>query len=115
MNYKIKIRNAILVGIVPAVLEGLLIHFADPATNKWVMMQSVIFWCGCGYVCYLIDLFKSKLLTSLLMTILLCLPWYIALSIVDNKPVHLLPLIISSIVMGIIIGIASSVLNKIIK
>lgn len=115
MNNKIKIRNAILVGLVPAILEGLLIHFADPKTNHWVLIQSIIFWFGCGFVCYLIDLFKSKLLTSLLITILLCLPWFIALSIVDNKPEHLLPLIIASIVMGLIIGIVSLQLNKKIK
>jgi hypothetical protein len=107
-----KIRNACLVGIVPAILEGLLVYFADPTVSIWVLVQSILFWFGCGFVVYLIDIFPNKILGSILATVLLNLPWYIALTIVANKPNHLIPLIIASLIMGTIIGMVSRWLNK---
>jgi hypothetical protein len=112
MSKKLKIRNAIIVGLIPATLEGLLIYFADPLAGRWILIQSMLFWFSCGFVVYLIDFGYKRILTSVLLTILLNIPWYIALTVVANKPEHLIPLIISSLIMGTIIGIATSRLDK---
>ncbi|MBA3705147.1 MAG: hypothetical protein H0W84_04415 [Bacteroidetes bacterium] len=107
-----KIKNAIIVGLIPATLEGLLIYFADPNTGSWILIQSILFWFSCGFVVYLIDLGINKIVSCILMTVLLNIPWYISLSIGSGKPEHLVPLIVSSIVMGLIIGVVSKRLNK---
>jgi hypothetical protein len=57
---KVKIKNAVIVGLIPAILEGLLIHFADPTTSNWVLIQSILFWFSCGFVVYLIDIGLNK-------------------------------------------------------
>jgi hypothetical protein len=111
MNNSLKIRNAIIVGAIPAILEGLLVYFADPLVGKWVLIQSILFWFSCGFVVSLADIGYRRIPVSILLTVLLNIPWYIALTIVANKPEHLIPLIISSIVMGTIIGYTSSRLS----
>ncbi|MDF1612566.1 hypothetical protein [Stygiobacter electus] len=108
----VKIKNAIIVGLIPAILEGLLIHFADPTTGNWVLIQSILFWFSCGFVVYLIDIGLNKIISCILLTVLLNLPWYISLSIGSGKLEHLAPLFISSIIMGLVIGLVSKKLNK---
>jgi hypothetical protein len=115
MDNNLKIRNAVLVGIVPAILEGLLIYFADPETSNWVLVQSILFWFSCGFVVYLIDIGPKKILSSILLTVFLNIPWFIALSVVASKPDHLMPLVVASVIMGTIIGFVSSRLNRRIK
>lgn len=105
-------RNAVIVGLIPATLEGLLIYFADPLAGKWILTQSMLFWFSCGFVVYLIDFGSKRILTSILLTILLNIPWYIALTVVANKPEHLIPLIVSSLIMGAIIGFLTSRLDR---
>ncbi|MGB4820242.1 MAG: hypothetical protein WBP33_14125 [Saprospiraceae bacterium] len=107
-----KLRNATIIGLVPAFLEGLLIYFADPKTDHWVLIQSVTFWFSCGFVVYLVEIGTKKIPTSILFTLILNIPWYIALTVVANKPDHLVPLIVSSIVMGAVIGFFSVWINK---
>ena len=107
-----KIRNACLAGTVPAILEGLLLYFAEPTINNWVLVQSVLFWFSVGFLAYLVEISANKILSSLLVTVLLNLPWYIALTVVANQPDHLIPLIVASLVMGTIIGFVSMALNK---
>jgi hypothetical protein len=107
-----KIKNAIIVGLIPAILEGLLIHFADPTTSNWILIQSILFWFSCGFVVYLIDVGITKIISCIIFTVLLNLPWYISLSIGNGKSEHLVPLIISSIIMGLVIGLVSKKLNK---
>lgn len=109
----VKVKNAVIVGLIPAILEGLLIHFADPTTSNWVLIQSILFWFGCGFVVSLIDIGFNKIVSCILLTVLLNLPWYIALSIGNDKLDHLVPLIISSIIMGLVIGLVSKKLNKV--
>jgi hypothetical protein len=112
MDNVLKIRNATIVVTIPAMIEGLLIYFADPFTGKWIFIQSVLFWFSCGFVIYLADIGSKRILISVFLTILLNIPWYIALTIVANKPEHLIPLIISSLIMGVIIGFISSRLRN---
>lgn len=112
MNNSTKIRNAFLAGILPAILEGLLISFADPEASNWVLAQSIIFWFGCGFVVYLADIAPNKVVSSVLLTVLLNVPWYIALTVVANQPDHLIPLVIASLIMGTVIGLTSIWLNR---
>ena len=107
-----KIKNAIVVGLIPAALEGVLIHFADPSADHWMLLQSILFWFGCGFVVYLIDLGINKILSCITLTIFLNLPWYISLSIGSGKPEHLIPLIVASTIFGLIIGVVSKQLDK---
>ena len=106
-----KIKNAVLTGLVPAILEGLLIYFADPNATQWIFIQSILFWFSCGFVVYLINLGSNKIISSILLTVFLNLPWYISLSISIGKYEHLAPLVISSLIMGLIIGLTSKKLK----
>ncbi len=107
-----KITQAFITGTIPAVLEGLLIHFVDPQAGNWLLLQSVLFWFSCGFVVNLAAPDKKRVLVSVLLTLLLNIPWYIALTVIAHKPEHLLPLIVSSLVMGFIIGFVSNYLSK---
>jgi hypothetical protein len=111
-NTNAKIKNAVIVGLVPAILEGLLVYFTAPTTNNWILIQSVLFWFSCGFVVYLVDIGLNKIVNCVLLTILLNLPWYIALTVGSDKIEHLVPLIVSSIIMGLVIGFVSIKLNK---
>ena len=107
----VKIKDAIIVGMLPAVLEGLLIHYADPTTSNWILVQSILFWFTCGFTVYLIEVGLHKVISGILFTVFLSLPWYIAEPVSKNKPEHLLPLIMTSIIMGLLIGLLSKKLN----
>ncbi|MBI3134663.1 MAG: hypothetical protein HYZ14_08335 [Bacteroidetes bacterium] len=112
MNNTLKIRNAFIVGAVPAVLEGILIFLADPEASNWIVIQSIFFWFTCGFVVYLVNIGYRKILVSLLLTVFLNIPWFIALTVVANQPDHLIPLLVASIIMGTLIGLLSAWLNK---
>lgn len=105
METTTKWGKAAIVGLIPATLEFLLVYFADPGAGTLMLLQSVIFWFGCGVVVYLASPPASRILGSVLLTLLLNLPWYIALSIAPGKWEHLVPLVVASLVMGVIIGV----------
>lgn len=98
-------RNAFLVGVVCAILEALLILVADPGTDRWVFIQSISFWLGCGMVVYMADSGIPPIPHGVTLTVLLNIPWYIALSIVPGNLTLLPPLVIASIIFGIVIGL----------
>lgn len=113
MNTRLLIwRNATIVGIIPALLEGLLVYSVEPAIDRWHLTQAVLFWFTCGFVVYLADLGLPVIANSVLLTVFLNLPWYIAEAILPQKYEHLLPLLIASIVAGAIIGLATQQLKK---
>ena len=112
MSNKRNLQNAVLTGTVPAILEVLLILATGPAISLWVLIQSILFWFGCGFVVYLARLQGNKIISSVLITVLLNMPWYIALSVVANKPNYLIPLIIASIILGGVIGLVSQILER---
>lgn len=106
------IKNALIAGTVPAILEALLILSVEPSINLWVLAQAVLFWFTCGAIICLIQNEWPMVISSILLTVFLNLPWYIAESVIKNKPEHLLPLIVASIIQGAIIGILKKKLNK---
>ncbi len=99
------LKKAAIVGLVPAVIEGILIITVEPTINPWILAQAVIFWFTCGSIITLVRTNWPIITSSILLTVFLNLPWYIAESIVKNRIEHLAPLIIASIVQGFIIGI----------
>lgn len=101
---KIRLRNAAIVGVTAAVLEGLLIFFADPNASRWILIQSMLFWFSCGTVVSLAELGIPKFVSSIVLTELLNLPWFIALVVIPGNYGHLIPLIVASLIFGMIIG-----------
>ncbi len=103
---------AALTGLVPACLEGILIFATDPLIDGWVLTQSVLFWFSCGFLVFLAQAEKNKVGVAVLLTLLLNIPWYIALTVVANHPDHLIPLVFASIIMGVVIGFLSKWLRR---
>ncbi|MEI7014480.1 hypothetical protein [Leptospira licerasiae] len=108
---RIKIRNAIIIGLVMAALEGILIGVADPTVSTWILFQSMLFWFSCGFVVSISNLGLSRWITSILLTEILTAPWLITLVIIPGQYSHLVPLLIVNTLFGAIIG----GLNKILK
>lgn len=108
----IKWRNGLLVGAVVAILEGLLLWLTDPSISLWLFIQGVSFWLFCGLVVYVAETGLPVLPSSILLTMLLNIPWYIALSIGTEKPELLFPLVVASLIFGIVIGLLSKRLKQ---
>jgi hypothetical protein len=107
-----KWKNGLLVGAVVAILEGILIWTADPSTTPWIFIQSISFWLFCGLVVYMTETGLPAILNSILLTVLLNIPWYISLSIVAGNPGHFVPLVTASIIFGTMIGLMSKRLKS---
>jgi hypothetical protein len=97
-------RNALIVGVVAAALEAMLVLTAHPDVNRWVLTQGVLFWFGCGIVVYMANSGLGAIVHGIVLTLILNVPWYIALAIAPGRPAMLPPLIGASIVLGAIIG-----------
>jgi hypothetical protein len=109
---KIIWRNALLVGIICAVIEAVLVWGTDPAIDPWLLAQGVLFWLGAGMLVYMADSGLSSLLHGISLTVLLNLPWYIALAIAPGQWALLPPLIIASVILGCLIGWLRGKLNR---
>src|SRR5687768_9970317 len=107
-----KWKNALLVGAVVATLEGILLWAADPGTPPWIFIQSISFWLFCGLVVCITETGLPTILNAILLTVLLNIPWYISLSMVAEKPDHLVPLVAASIIFGTLIGLLSKSLKS---
>jgi hypothetical protein len=107
-----KWKNGLLVGFIVATLEGLLLWLTDSNISTWVFLQSISFWLFCGLVVYMAETGLPTLLNSILLTVLLNIPWYIALSIGTGKSELLIPLVIASLIFGTVIGLASKKLKQ---
>jgi hypothetical protein len=107
-----KWKNGLLVGLIVAALEGLLLWLTDSNLSPWVFLQSISFWLFCGLVVYMAETGLPTLLNSILLTVLLNIPWYIALSIGNGRPELLIPLVIASLIFGTVIGLASKKLKQ---
>lgn len=98
-------------GLVPAILEAILLVSVEPDLNGWILFQSVLFWFTCGFVVFLLNFQSKILLRSLFYTVVICSPWYIAESFSKNQPDHFIPIMIASLVMGLVIGFLIKLLN----
>ena len=66
-------------------------------------------------VVYMADSGISLILHGIILTILLNIPWYIALSIAPGNLALLPPLIVASIMFGIVIGLLKKKLRRELK
>jgi hypothetical protein len=112
MNMAKTWRNGAIVGLVCALIEAVLIVAGDPDAGQWALTQGVLFWFGCGLVVYMADSGLPPVAHGIALTVLLNVPWYIALSVVPGKPSLLGPLVIASVVLGGVIGALKRKLNK---
>ncbi|TGL76023.1 hypothetical protein [Leptospira yasudae] len=100
----IRVRNAAIVGLIAAALEGLLIGVADPNAGILILIQSMLFWFSCGFIVSVAEIGLPKILSAVLLTELLNLPWLIALVVIPKQYGHLVPLIVASLIFGTVIG-----------
>ncbi|MBI1224539.1 MAG: hypothetical protein GC192_04830 [Bacteroidetes bacterium] len=107
-----KLSYAALVGIVPAILEFLLVYSFEPTASGWLLLQVSLYWFTCGVANYLVDLRLPQILGSILFTVFLTSPWYIAESVMQGKPEHFVPLVVASIAMGLVIGLLCKWLKR---
>ncbi|GBF44589.1 hypothetical protein LPTSP2_38920 [Leptospira ellinghausenii] len=106
-------RNAFLIGLILSVIEGSIIYIADSNTPILIFIQSMSFWFFCGAIVYLSNSGFSVLIHSILWTFFLNIPWFINLAIVPKNYSILPPLIISSLILGLITGLLSKKLKSI--
>lgn len=104
--------NSIIIGVVLAILEGLLITIGDPEASLLVLIQSIIFWFSVGVIVYISNTGLAIYLHSIFITLFLNIPWYINLTVIPNELEHLPPMIIVSVVFGLIAGFLTKKLNR---
>ncbi len=104
--------NSVIIGVVLAVLEGVLIKIGDPEASKLVLLQSVIFWFSVGVIIYISNSGLSTYFHSVFITLFLNIPWYINLTIIPKELGHLPPMIFVSIIFGLIAGFLTTKLNN---
>ncbi|MBX7127255.1 MAG: hypothetical protein K1X47_16290 [Cyclobacteriaceae bacterium] len=97
--------KSLLTGALAAALEGLLIALADPAAGAGILLQSMLFWLSAGMVIYYTKTGLPIVLQSILIAYLLSLPWYVNLVVIPGQWDHLIPLIVSTGVFGLLIGL----------
>ncbi len=110
MNQSIK--NAIIIGSILAILETLMVYGVNPNESIWGLIQGATFWFSCGVIIAISKTFLHPVIQSILTTVLMNIPWLIALTIIPKNYDHLVPLIIASIVFGTIGGVLLKVLNR---
>lgn len=105
-------KNAFLIGLILSIIEGSIIYIADSQTPALIFLQSMLFWFFCGAIVYLSNSGFSVVFHSVLWTFFLNIPWFINLAIITENYALLPPLIISSLILGLITGLLSRKLNK---
>ncbi|RHX90365.1 hypothetical protein DLM76_20310 [Leptospira yasudae] len=100
----IRTRNAAIVGLAAAALEGILIGAADPNAGILILIQAMLFWFSCGFIVSVAEIGLPKVLSAVLLTELLNLPWFITLVVIPKQYDHLVPLIVASLIFGTVIG-----------
>jgi hypothetical protein len=104
------IVQAILIGIVLGLLELALLASSRQKLGFWIYTQSIVFWFTCGFMIGIVDSPLPAYVTGAMIAVFLNLPWYINLSIVPKQYGHLAPLVVASIILGIIGGFAKMLL-----
>ena len=113
MNKSKKDRtNAIVVGATFALIETLMVYGVNPQESGWVLFQGATFWFSCGVIVAISKTSLQPIIHSIFITVLMNIPWFIALSIIPKNYDHLAPLFIASIVFGIIGGGLMKWLNR---
>lgn len=91
-------------GAVVGLLDAGLIFAVEPSGSAWVLVQSFLAWLGCGWAVVASKSGLGDLGHGILVTLLLNLPWVVALSLTNGQTAHLPPLLGMSLVFGLIFG-----------
>ena len=105
------IVQAILIGIVLGALELAILASSKQKLGVWVYAQSIMFWFTCGFMIGIVDSPLPPYATGAMIAVFLNLPWYINISIIPKQYGHFVPLVVASIVLGIIGGVVKMLLS----
>ena len=105
------IVQAIFIGIVLGALELAILVGSKQKLGVWVYTQSILFWFTCGFMIGLVDSPLPPYATGAMIAVFLNLPWYINISIIPKQYGHFVPLVVASIVLGMLGGIAKMLLS----
>lgn len=98
------IINAILIGIALGLLELGILVSARQKIDAWIYVQSLLFWFTCGFMIGMVESPLPAYLLGAMLAVFMNLPWYINISIIPKQYGHLVPLIVSSILLGAVGG-----------
>ncbi len=98
------ILKAVLIGIVLGLMELGIIFSARQKLDFWIYVQSALFWFTCGFMIGIVDSPLPAYVLGAILAVFLNLPWYINISIIPKQYSHLVPLIVSSILLGAVGG-----------
>lgn len=104
------ITMAILIGTLLGVLEWALLASSRQKLGFWVYAQSIMFWFTCGVMIGIVDSPLAPYISGAMVAVFLNLPWYINVSIIPKQYKHLAPLMVASIVLGMLGGVAKILL-----
>lgn len=93
-------------GLIAALLDALLIVATDDAASGALLVQVLLFWTFAGGFVVATVSPLGPFAHALTATIVLNLPWYLALAILPGKPELLPPLVAMSLVFGALFGVA---------
>lgn len=97
--------RGVVAGVVAGVVDVVLITVADASAGVWVMMQSLLFWSVAGWLVVVSPSRFTPVLHGVVVTVLLNLPWYLALGPGSGHWEHVAPLVGMSVVFGLGFGV----------
>lgn len=98
-------KFGVVAGVVAGALDVVLIAVADASAGAWVMAQSFLFWSVAGWLVVVSPSRLGPLLHGVAVTVLLNLPWYLALGPGAGHWEHVPPLVGMSVVFGLGFGV----------
>lgn len=93
-------RWGLSAGLAAGLLDAGLIALVEPQVSPWVLLQSFLAWLVCGWAVVATKTGLGDAAHGMLVTVLLNLPWFVALSLATGQPGHLPPLLGMSLVFG---------------
>lgn len=102
---------AVSIGIILGFLEWVILLASRQKLQFWIYVQSVLYWFTVGVMIGIINLPIPSFVSGALIALFLTLPWFINISIIPKQYKHLLPLILSSILLGALGGFLKTLLS----
>jgi hypothetical protein len=99
-------------GVIAGALDVSLVYFVEPSSTFWLLAQVFIAWVTIGWAVIATESGLPPVLHCIVVTIFLSLPWYIAEAILPGQWSHLPPLLIQSVVNGLIFAAVKKRMTK---
>lgn len=100
MDFRRAWRWGLGAGLAAALADAALIVAVDPGASAWTVLQSMLFWTTAGGFVVASETGLGRYAHAIATTVMLNLPWYVALSLAIAHPEHLPPLLAMSLVFG---------------